>query len=459
MASVEAKLTDIIPSRDRFLSGNSTLATLAADGVSCTVCHQLSADQLGADATFSGQFEIGTRKEIYGPHARPFMMPMFRHTGYTPTEGQHIRDSELCASCHTLFTHALAPDGSETGHTLLEQGPYVEWQNSQFNAAAGDSDEHAASCQDCHVPTTDEDGQPIKTRIARNPHGWDFPPVQPRSPFGRHVFVGGNTLLPSMLRSQHADKDAQDIVGHFDRTIAANRDLLRQQTARIQIANASFQDDQLQVDVSVQNQAGHKLPTAYPSRRVWIRFQVKDADGQVVFASGQFDDRGRILDGEQRVLSSELVGGPIVPHYGTIESSDQVQVYEAIMQDANGQATFSLLRGATYYKDNRLLPRGWKQDHRRGPLTAPVAIDDDQDFLAGTDVTTFVIRRLEGRAPFQIEASLHYQVLGARYAAELLACDVPEMKEFAKLYATADARPELLDRAQTTVNPVGDGGN
>jgi hypothetical protein len=459
MASVEAMLTKITPSRDRFLSGNSTLASLAVDGVSCTICHQLPADQLGTDATFSGQFQIGTQKEIYGPHARPFMMPMFRHTGYTPTEGQHIRDSELCASCHTLFTHALASDGSDTGHTLLEQGPYLEWQNSEFNAASGDSDNRAASCQDCHVPTTDADGQPIKTRIARNPHGWDFPPVRPRSPFGRHVFVGGNTLVPTMLRAQHADNHSKEIVSHFDRAIEANRELLQHKTARIEIAGTKFQGNALHVDISVQNQAGHKLPTAYPSRRVWIRLQISDADGQVVFASGQFDDRGRLLDGEQRVLPSELIGGPVVPHYETIESSAQVQVYESIMQDANGEVTYSLLRGAAYHKDNRLLPRGWKPDHRRGQLTTPVAIDGDRDFLAGKDVTKYIIRGLSGRAPFQVEASLCYQVLGSRYAAELLACDVPEMKEFAKLYAGADPRPELLGRTEATVKPKGDGGN
>ncbi len=456
MASVEAGLTDTTPSRERFLTGNSTLAQLAADGVSCTVCHQLLADGLGAEETFSGHFQVGTQHRIYGPHARPFMMPMYRHTGFTPTEGQHVRESELCASCHTLFTDALAADGSATGHTLLEQGPYVEWQNSQFNPAAGDGDQHAASCQDCHVPTTDEEGQSIQTRIARNPHGWDFPPVRPRSPFGRHIFVGGNTLVPSILRAQHAAGGADKIAAQFDRTIAANRTFLQQQTAQIEITSATVEDQQLKVAVSVKNLAGHKLPTAYPSRRVWIRFTVEDADGKLVCASGRFDDRGRLLDGQGSVLPSEQLGGPTLPHFSTITTGNQVQVYESIMQDADGQATYSLLRGAKYRKDNRLLPLGWRRDHKRGQLTAPVATDGDADFVAGRDVTHYVIDGLDGRGPFSIKASLFYQVLGSRYATELLAHDIPEMREFAKLFAAADPRPELLADAETTVEPGDD---
>ena len=86
----------------------------------------------------------------------------------------------------------------------------------------------------------------------------------------------------------------------------------------------------------------------------------------------------------------------------------------------------------------------------------PVAVRGDTDFIAGADVTKYVIRDLNGDGPYRVEASLHYQVLGSRYADELLVHDVPEMKEFAELYATADARPELLARTQITVQLQGE---
>ena len=216
MASVQAEWDATSPSRAQFLHGNSTLARLAADGVSCTVCHQIPAEGLGKDERFSGFFQIGEQGRIFGPHARPFSMPMYRHTGYMPTQSNHVRKSALCAACHTLYTDALSQDGSATGHTLLEQGPCVEWQNSQFNDESVGANEHAASCQDCHTPTTDVDGNPITTRIARNPHGGGFPPVSPRQPFGRHVFTGGNTLAPELLRRQLGTSYRRPIPQLFD---------------------------------------------------------------------------------------------------------------------------------------------------------------------------------------------------------------------------------------------------
>ncbi len=81
--------------------------------------------------------------------------------------------------------------------------------------------------------------------------------------------------------------------------------MLRKETAEIAIQKIERHDRQLLVTVSVSNLTGHKLPTAYPSRRVWIRLIARDASGQVVFESGGFDRRGRIVDQAGRPLPSE----------------------------------------------------------------------------------------------------------------------------------------------------------
>jgi ABC-type multidrug transport system ATPase subunit len=60
-----------------------------------------------------------------------------------PTEGEHIRKSELCATCHTLITQALGPGGKVIG-SLPEQMPYQEWLASDFK--------RTRSCQNCHMP-------------------------------------------------------------------------------------------------------------------------------------------------------------------------------------------------------------------------------------------------------------------------------------------------------------------
>ena len=43
----------------------------------------------------------------------------------------------------------------------------------------------------------------------------------------------------------------------------------------------------LTVDVLVESQVGHKLPSGFPSRRVWLHLIVQDANGGVVFELGK----------------------------------------------------------------------------------------------------------------------------------------------------------------------------
>jgi hypothetical protein len=50
-------------------------------------------------------------------------------TAFTPTEATHLQKSEMCATCHTLYTHALGADGKVIGE-LPEQVPYLEWLHS-----------------------------------------------------------------------------------------------------------------------------------------------------------------------------------------------------------------------------------------------------------------------------------------------------------------------------------------
>lgn len=84
-------------------------------------------------------------------------------------------------------------------------------------------------------------------------------------------------------------------------------------------------------------------------------------------------------------------------------------------------------------------------------MTAPVGAADDRDFTAGSDTVLYLVNTANGRGPYRIEASLYYQVLGFRYAAELFTHELPEMEDFRKLHDAADPRPALLDRNVQTI--------
>ncbi len=185
------------------LAGDAPRAALGTDGVSCTLCHQIRAERLGTEASFTGRFVIAAPGPIFGPHQDPFTRPMQHHTGYTPTYSTHVMQSAPCATCHTLDTQAVRPDGSETGQLLHEQSPYREWRNSVYNDEGPAPQSAAQSCQGCHMPRQDVHGRPIATAIAHNPGGRDWPFLAARSPFGQHLFFGGNTYLTTLLRDHH----------------------------------------------------------------------------------------------------------------------------------------------------------------------------------------------------------------------------------------------------------------
>jgi len=434
------------------LECDSELGGLARDGVSCTICHTMDPANLGTEASYSGGFKLNEEKRIFGPHNGVFTRPMRMMVGLVPGYAPHIKSSELCATCHTLETQALDAKGDPVGATLVEQAPYLEWLNSDFSGAV------EQSCQDCHMPTRDAVGRELLTTIARHPRGVDFNLLEPRAPFGRHLLAGGNTLVLAMLRD-HADELGIDVpAAAFDATLDATRAQLQQRSARLELrdvkrskSNAAdgTERELFELALDVQNLTGHKFPSAHPIRRAWLQLVVRDAAGRPIFASGRVNNEGRIVDGRGDLLASEKVGGPIEPHHDVISSSKQVATFESKMGDIDGHPTHLLIRGASYLKDDRLLPKGWSADHKEARRTWPAGTEGDKDFVGGSDRVHFAIdltgKNAEG--PLQVEATLMYQALGGRWAAELFQYDTPEIKRFARYFAAADRSPEVIATA------------
>ena len=432
-----------------FLGESNPKHPLGNDGVSCTVCHQISPENLGTAKSYTGGFVFNPRQAIYGPHANPVTMPMQRHVGYTPTQGDHILRSAMCATCHTVITGSFDQHGDETHMRLHEQVPYFEWRNSIYNDEMADNRATAKSCQDCHVPQTDVDGEAISARLAHNPAGRDFPFLNPRQPIGRHTFLGGNVFMTQLIRDHRQALGIATPATAFDRVIEDSRKMLQTTTATLQIGDLKSDGRTTVIPITLQNLSGHKFPTAYPSRRAWIELVVKDERGQVVFASGQVNARGQITDAEGVPLPSELAGGLVQSHADVIRGSEQTQIYETFMQDSQNDLTFALLRGSQFKKDNRILPRGWSSDHEHAEQTRPAGIGEDPNFLAGTDTTRYEMPLAKGK--YRVEARLLFQSLSSRYMAELWTHDTPEVKAFAKMYSTSKLAPEVIAKVAADV--------
>jgi hypothetical protein len=423
---------------------------LARDGVSCTVCHQISPDRFGTDESYTGNFEINDTNTIFGPHSGLIGSLMTGFTGYNVATGPHVLESALCGTCHTLFTETLRNDGTATGDVFFEQTPYLEWRNSDFQDEQPVPGPSAASCQECHMPRLNPDGTPISTRVVRSPGGGDLSFAPARSPYGKHIFVGGNTLIPQMFRDNGPAIGVEAPAAAFDATIAATRAQLQNDTADLSIVSASRTGSSVTVEVEVQNKCGHKFPTGYPARRAWLEFIVRDQSGQVVFVSGASDDQGQILDGTTGLpLASELAGGPTLPHRDVVSSASEVQTYGMLFDGPNGQVAWRLLQARSYRRDNRLLPRGWSPTHPDGPRTQPYGVAGDSDFVPGSDRVTYQVDIGPVVGPVDVEINLRYQSIMPRHIAELSLYSTPEITAFLGYYAAADKTPEVIDSVTT----------
>lgn len=388
---------------------------LAADGVSCSMCHQIQADKLGTRESFVAGFVINNNKplgqrDVFGPYEvdKGRKRIMRSATQMQPQQGKHVQQSALCASCHTLYTHTRGPDGEVIGE-LPEQVPYLEWKHSAYY--------QNKSCQSCHMPQLDEEME-ITSVMG-----------QKRKNFSRHAFRGGNFLLPKMLNlhrqelgvtalSQDLNQAAQETLAH-----------LQQSSAQVRIGEVKQEGDRLTTEVLIENLAGHKLPTAYPSRRAWIRFTLKNAQGEVVFRSGDVSSDGAIKGNNNDQDSREYE-----PHYEYIESAEQVQIYEAIMADSQSRVTTGLLEALRFVKDNRLLPKGFNKDSAHKDIRVQGQAQNDQDFVAPGDRVVYRVPLAEQEGPFTVTAELLYQPIGYRWAHNLKQQQANEIDRFVRYF-------------------------
>jgi mono/diheme cytochrome c family protein len=412
-----------------FLDPDHELHNLAMDGVSCALCHQIRDTSLGLPDSYNGGYVIDSEipqgdRVMFGPYSidSDQAQVMQEVSGFTAAQGVHLSRSEICATCHTWY---VGPFGS-SGEAFPVQVTYFEWFYSSFR--------RTETCQDCHMPEA-QGG----VRIASTS-------PNPRSPFAEHSFPGANTYLLRILQAFAGELGAPASDAHFSATISASETNLARDTATVTIEEAQRSGSRLTIEVLVENQAGHKFPTGYPSRRAWLHLTVRDAAGQVVFESGAAGADGSIAgdDGEADLASFE-------PHYFAIVSPDQVQIYETILQGASGQITTSLAQAVSYMKDNRLLPVGFEKSAPYQDLMVRGRAREDSDFVDGADRIQYSIDVGTAVGPLTVEVELLYQSVGTRWIRGLQDASGPEIDQFLRFASTVPNLPSVVALATAEV--------
>ncbi|MRG97656.1 hypothetical protein [Polyangium spumosum] len=406
-------------SYEALVAGDGEEALLARDGVTCTLCHQIADEGLGKTSSFGGGFVIGYEREIYGPHLVPKVDPMQLIVNYTPTASTHITKSEVCATCHTVLVPVMK--GNQKVGDFLEQAPYLEWKNSTF--------EPGVPCGTCHMPTQDGAKMDISSPIAKWPEG-----LGARKPFGQHRFSGGNAYMLRILADNTEWTGGGVPKEELEQAAARAEEHIRE-GAVVSILSASLSGTALAVEVQVENHAGHKFPTGYPSRRAWLHLRAEGAGGELLFESGAFDAAGALVDRHGARLDR---GDTVLPHRDVITNESEVQVYEAVPRDASGAPTHRPLAAVGYTKDNRLLPLGWSSADTWIEWIGPVGVAGDATFQAGSDRVRYEIGG--GAAVRRVTVELLYQTVRPSELEALAKVPQPAAVRFSGM---ASARPPV----------------
>jgi hypothetical protein len=365
-------------------------AHLAREGVGCHGCHAL--DPQAKDAVV-----LRTDRVSFGSLPAPLVDAMVQMSNTRPVPSAHVEESALCATCHTVIVGGV-----------VEQATYLEWLSSDFAPRT--------TCQACHMPPgedeLDRDAKPIITAFSTRP-----PDAPPRPSYRRHTLRGGNTyMLRQMAKSTawlNAAATPEQLASAADATTA-----FLGTAAKLRLVGVGQE-----LRVTITNLTGHKLPTGYPTRRMWLHVRATDAAGNAVFESGATRD-GAIIDSEGKRLDDA-----IIPHVDR-PSADEPPIWEAVPVDANGKRTHLLMSTVKLVKDNRIPPEGFTG---ADPRTLPVGVDGDTDFLPGHDSVMYVLPATAVSATAELlyqavppETIESYPPESSREAARFRAiCDVP----------------------------------
>lgn len=403
---------------------------LGLDGVGCAACHSI--DDIGLAGRSNGDLPINPENVAWGGFENPWDGLMSGQTGFIPVYGEHMRNSEVCASCHSLYVHTQDLDGEETGQVYFEQTTYLEWVNSAFNA-------ENVQCQGCHMPLV-EGGA-----IAATQPNWLFP-----QRFGKHHLVGGNAFMLKLMRDNAVTLELSASPTQFDSTIARTERSLQNETAQLSLMQLPSDAGEWAFEVEVQNSAGHKFPSGYPSRMAFLEFVLTSSNGDTLFHSGKWSSQEGVFG---RDATYE-------PHWSEITSEGQVQVYETVFGDVSGTPTQLLERASLLLKDNRVPPRGFYTNHvtydtvRFGPM-AELDIDFNHyrnadgslgDEGSGTDRLVYRIADASGAASVEADLRLHYVAVPARWVSGMFeyADQSEAIATFESMFNASDRTPVLM---------------
>jgi hypothetical protein len=335
----------------------SAMLTTDMSGVACDFCHRLvdpiyepgvspPEDQaILADLSMpptnfaNGMYVIDPTGARRGPFSDAT-------SGHPILVSPFHREAALCGTCHDVSNTAFETDGAGnylpntfdamatdfSSHTLAPvERTYSEWFYSDYNTPLGvfapefgGNLDYVSTCQDCHMRDVTGEGCNFGT-----------PPTRDDLPL--HDMTGGSTWYPGLIGTLYP--------GEVDETALA----AGIERARYMLQNAAdmtLAQEGSELEVTIVNNTGHKLPTGYPEgRRIWINVKFYDAGMNLISESAAYD-----------AGTGELGHDPEAKIYEIKPGLDEVT---APIAGVDPGPSFHFVLNNAVFKDNRIPPRGF----------------------------------------------------------------------------------------------------
>jgi MYXO-CTERM domain-containing protein len=294
-------------------------------GVGCEACHR-AVQTAGED----GPYLEGDAQMVYDQStAKHGKYDDAISPAHLTTHDMGVTYPEFCGQCHVVRSPVQTlkdAAGADTGLPFPLETTFLEWRASDFAAPGSDVER---TCADCHMPKK-MGSYPLTQQpgtLRENP--------------GRHVFAGSNHWGIRAVMEANPQRAAQYATS-YELAKQANLELLPTglDLTATGVPESAEQGATFDVDVKVENLAGHKFPTGYvDGRRAWLALVLVDPSG----------------------AETPLVGGYDVAT-GDIQAEPPTRVYRAEhgrWSGSAGVAEHSLVMQDMLLHDSRIPPRGF----------------------------------------------------------------------------------------------------
>ena len=240
-----------------------------------------------------------------------------------------------------------------------------------------------ATCQDCHFRDLANGTKAANSGVTRTSGST----AHPLSGVPEHRMIGGNLWVPYILASIVPTSPNYNPVNEallkqgpavltldFSQGMALNPTILLETIAKsgqmlqdsISMTNANYSLGTSEFTLRLQNHTAHKLISGYPEgRRMFLNIKAY-ANGELIYEINPYDYSVGTLKGLENSQSS--------PELSDWEEYEDALVYEVHQSSSllGVDETFHMAMATERYKDNRILPKGFRISEAADRLCEPV---------------------------------------------------------------------------------------